>query len=248
MISIVIPMYKRDISNINIILENLSHQTYAPKEVIFAISDYTEQSNINCQYDYTIINEDINKTQYIDNNIPYVCEIFLLVTCNRYYAGGNRNRGASIASKDIICFIDADDLTHISKLELIKNTFIKFPDANMITHDYFKYYGNLYQDIKFEDVTIIKIDDFKQKFNPDGTYTPFICYNQDKVCDITHGHTSVKRDILQYISQNEKRSRGQDVEFCQKVVREVGNVYNIDIELIIYNPNMKHYREGRYGL
>jgi glycosyltransferase involved in cell wall biosynthesis len=235
MISVIIPMYKRDFSNINKILENLSAQTYSPQEVIFAVSDYMEQTNINCQYNHTIINEDDTKSQYIDNKTPYICDILFLVTSGKCYAGCNRNRGASIASNDIICFIDADDLTHISKFELIKNTFLKFPNANMITHDYHKYNGNLYQNIKFEDVTIIKIDDFKQ--NSDK---PFICMNQGRVCYIHHGHVSVKKEVLKHIFQTNK-PRGQDVEFCQNVMKQVGNVYNIDVKLIIYKPDLSKH-------
>ena len=55
--------------------------------------------------------------------------IHVLSTTETMLAGPNRNRGADACTSDIVCFVDADDLTLPTKLERVLHVFAREPNV-----------------------------------------------------------------------------------------------------------------------
>jgi glycosyltransferase involved in cell wall biosynthesis len=115
-IGIAIPVHYDHLTYLYHLLEHLNKQTKLPDTVSISISS--------CPVD---IDLDENKFEY-----PIIIHIFK----EKKNAAQNRNIAASSLETDIISFIDADDIPHFQRNEIILNIFKSDLECTSIVHNY----------------------------------------------------------------------------------------------------------------
>ena len=166
----------------------------------------------------------------------------------RMLPGGARNQGGRFAKGDVVCFCDVDDPIHPQKCEVIKRVFgnsdvdALLHNYNMDTHEFSKI-----DDI--ENIEIEKVTKFDsrweevQKSTPpiDGGYycidgdLPRTTVTIDSGRPATHGHLSVRKEVLSEIKYIENMRIGEDGEFCQSIIKnDKFSLYYTPLVLINY--------------
>lgn len=119
-IGVAIPCFKGHIGHLKNLLESIQQQTRIPDRVVVCCSSSEPQ------------------------DIPYTQEMFsfplqILVTPEKRSAAQNRNAAASQLQTDILSFIDADDVMHPRRIEIVEQCFTSSvgpTDVVMLLHNY----------------------------------------------------------------------------------------------------------------
>jgi glycosyltransferase involved in cell wall biosynthesis len=203
-VSVIITLYPPHFQYITNLIKNIELFTLLPKEVIISISEYN--------HNFPKINSTLN--------------IKLLPVQYKQNAAQNRNRAIQCASGDYICIIDGDDFVHIRKLEILNKVILENPKINLLLHNYEMFRGSW--DIK-KPLDYHNIDIHKCYINP--TCTNLMTKPERP---IHHGHVFFKRNIFNTIKYPENIWPGEDGYFCQTILKNLGEVYMIDLKLIGY--------------
>lgn len=118
--SIIIPIFNAE-KTIITTLENCKHQTYKDYEIILIDDCSTDHSVVLIQ-EYMILNPELH--------------ILFLSNDENKGASYSRNKGWNSAKGDYIAFLDADDQWHPSKLSILSHFIQKYPEHQLISHQY----------------------------------------------------------------------------------------------------------------
>jgi len=115
-IGVGIPCYKGHIPALKYLLDSIQNQTRKPDSVVVSCSS-SELTDI--------------PPNYYEYSFPLE-----IITCpDRKNAAQNRNITISKLNTDVISFIDADDIMHPQRIEIIERCFL-FPDINLLLHSF----------------------------------------------------------------------------------------------------------------
>lgn len=139
----------------------------------------------------------------------------------------NRNKGAEIASGDVIIYHDVDDLPHPQKIQFIKKAFTEH-DVDAFVHGFSEgmMYPYRYGDLEIERISKIKQDQ----------------YLHSDICtdgDLHHGHLSIKKELVNEFKYNEAIFFGEDADFIKRVFLAGHHVAYGNHKLINYRPSYK---------
>ena len=200
-----ITCWSEDVHMLNETLSAFRAQTAKPDEII-------------------VVGNNLNDIKVSDTSIKTFAEL------SRRSPSFNRNKGAEIASGDIIIYHDVDDLPHPQKIEFIKKAFIEhnvdafvhgFTDNNM--------YPYRYSELEIERISKIKKDQ----------------YLHSDICtdgDLHHGHLSIKKELVSEFKYNEAIFFGEDADFIKRVFLAGHHVAYGNHKLINYRPSYKTNR------
>lgn len=232
-ISIIVPCYKPDIIYLDDSFNSILKQTKYPYEVILAISEI----------DNNIKNEIYNKYNNIFQEKNIIFKI--ISTIKVQYPGINRNMGSSIATGDLLSFIDSDDIIHPMKLEITEYFYEKYKFDGMLHSYVFKqkknYFENHIIDYKKENFTIYNKEEIKKIIYPTNIRDRNLelKYGSKHVIQFptncSFGFMTIKKEILNKIKYINFK-RGEDCIFTRDCIWGDYNIMFFDLPLFIYVP------------
>jgi hypothetical protein len=225
-IGIAIPAYNGHIEPLFNLLDSIQKQTMVPDKVVVSCS-----STKNSDFD-----------NYFEKIINYTFDLEIITSEDKKCAAENRNIAASkLKDVDYISFIDADDIMHPQRTEILLKTFQE-NDTDIILHNYFNYENREHNEdnendfIKNIETCIVRTNSLKQCYS--GCIAHKIYYNSND--KIHHGHVSIKHDIFNKIQFPEEPEfyRKEDCVFCYRVfsLPNIKDAYIAD-ELSYYKPS-----------
>lgn len=182
-VSVCIPAIPKDLSNRNgpflKTLLSIKYQTRRPLEVVIGLSESTTPATEKILNMYKGV---IAPVPLRIHSIP-----------GKGSVGTNRNSASSVARGKIFSFFDADgDLMHPRRIELIEDSFERFPDTEIIVHSF-----------TAEDILS------QQPMLPHYVHATFLCrVNSERMRqgkgrhewilpEIHHGHLSITRELFE---------------------------------------------------
>jgi glycosyltransferase involved in cell wall biosynthesis len=210
-IGVAIPCYYGHIQNLTNLLDSIENQTYKPDKVVVSCSS----------------------TKQLFETKEYTFPLDIIITDEDKNAAENRNIAANhLNNMDYITFIDADDIMHPQRIEILLNVF-QGTDCDIILHNFsmdnseFNYICNI----------DIRINELMQCYSGCIRHINFYKYQTQL---IHHAQSSVKKcifEIVKYPEEKEYYSR-EDCVFCHRVfsIPNIKNVY-ISNPLSIYKPS-----------
>jgi hypothetical protein len=219
-IGVAIPAYKGHIDSLFKLLDSIQTQTYIPDKVVVSCS-----STKNTDFDL-----------YFEKIKQYTFLLEIVIIEDKKNAAQNRNISASkLTDVDYITFIDADDIMHPQRIEILVNVF-KEHDCDIILHNYFlnvNFENNLFKKIECDEL-ILKINSLRQHWSG--------CIEHIDYFDgsIHHSQVSVKNTVFSIIKFPEETefNRKEDCIFCHRVFNlpNIKNAY-IGNKLSYYSPS-----------
>lgn len=211
-LSLCIPCIPKHVKYLKELSKNINKQSVFPDEVVIAISN----SNKSVE----------NQIRKIFQNLR--TKLVITGVSKKALAGENRNRAAKFATSDILSFMDADDLMHKQRTEILKYHFNK-SNAIAIFHKFKR--GDVLgkinvKNIKLDSNTLIKAHRDKS--------TDYL-----KVNGITHGHVSCLRIVFNKIKQETRNPRGGE---DSKFARDLMDNFN-QKRIYLINENLSNYRQ-----
>jgi len=116
-IGVAIPCYKGHLGVLPHLLDSMEAQTRKPDRVVISCSS-TEPSDMTLTLD------------------SYSYPIEMILHSEKKNAAENRNCAADHLTTDILTFMDADDIMHPQRLEVIDTCFTKYPNVKILLHHY----------------------------------------------------------------------------------------------------------------
>jgi glycosyltransferase involved in cell wall biosynthesis len=216
-IGIAVPCYHGHINKLYELLDSIENQTRLPNKVVVSSSS----------------------TKKIDIIKKYRFDLAVIVMEEKKNAAQNRNiAAAQLNDMDYITFIDADDIMHPQRIEVLLDTFQKY-DSDIILHNFSM---NRVNDTQIFD----KIQNINARSNSlMKGWSGCIVHNYSHGCDdrldkIHHGHATVKKEIFDKVKFPEEPEfhTKEDCVFCYRVfsLPDVKNAY-IQNELSYYKPS-----------
>ena len=161
---------------------------------------------------------------------------------DRVLAGRARNKGAELATGEVVCFCDVDDPIHPQKCEVIKRVFAN-QNVDALVHNYALGAARVMgQNLDKQDIEIEKITNVDDRWEKDQNYELFtdadlgrtnIKVPSDR--PVCHGHLSAKKELLAEIKYREDMWLGEDGDFCQSIVKSKKfDLYYTPLVLINY--------------
>lgn len=138
-VSVVIPHYNQN-KFLEEALLNLTKQTVLPEEVI-VVDDVSPNQN---------------EVEIICGKHKDTLNLKLIKSDKKLYAGGAKQLGAETAIGDIVVMHDADDVSHVNRVELTKKFFVKYPDALQLNFGFVRFQEKYPDDKYFADVDMEK--------------------------------------------------------------------------------------------
>jgi len=221
-IGVGIPAYSGHIGPLFNLLDSIQNQTILPDKVVVSCSS-TKKS------DFDIYTEKLK---------CYTFFLQIITNEEKMCTAQNRNIAASnLSDVDYITFIDADDIMHPQRIEILLNVF-KDHDSDIVLHNYSEFTNhdnNIFKKIESNNINA-RINSLEQCYSGCIRHKNFISDN-DK---IHHGHVSIKQTIFNKIRFPEEPEfyRKEDCVFCHRVfsLSNVKNSYIVD-ELSYYKPS-----------
>jgi glycosyltransferase involved in cell wall biosynthesis len=202
-ISVCIPCIEEHIIYLRGCLSSIYTQSQTPDEIVLVISNICDAARVNAYIEDLLL-----EFPNIATTVKYILD--------KQFAGENRNHAISIASGDIISFIDADDIMHKDRLNIIKGMFYNLKCVGVLHH-------------------------FRENVPPD---TADCTFSHDDIepymfSHLLHfGHGSFKKDIFDEFKYSDKH-RGQDVEFVHNILPKYLS------QLYIYKKPLTYYMSNR---
>lgn len=220
-IGVAIPAYVGHIELLFNLFDSIQNQTILPDKVVVSCSS-TKVS-------------DFELDLYSEKMKHYTFLLELITTEEKKSAAQNRNIAASkLSDMDYITFIDADDIMHPQRIEILLRVFQE-DDSDIILHNYYnsEILDNMVKKIETSNV---RQNSLKQCHS--GCITHKIYHNtNDK---IHHGHVSVKQCVFNQVQFPEEPQfyTKEDCVFCYRVfsIPNIKDSYIAD-ELTYYKPS-----------
>jgi len=144
----------------------------------------------------------------------------------------SRNKAAEVAEGDIIIYFDVDDIPHDQKIELIMKAFEENKDIDAVVHTFSM--NHLYM-FSYDELKVAKIE---------GLVKGHLTDERNKY-SVSHGHMSIKKDIVKEIKYDESKRWGEDADFCRKVLSQY-NIYRLKHKLFAYKPSYRDVNRSWY--
>jgi len=222
-IGVAIPAYIGHIETLFKLLDSIQNQTVIPDKVVVSCSS-TNKS-------------DLELDCYFEKVKHYSFYLEIITTEEKKSAAQNRNTAAfKLSDMDYITFIDADDIMHPQRIEILLKVFQE-DDSDIILHNYYN--------SEIIDNMMKKIEKYNIKVRPNSLkqcYSGCIThkFNYDKNDKIHHGHVSIKQYIFNLVKFPEEPEfyRKEDCVFCYRVfsLHNIKDSY-IANELTYYKPS-----------
>lgn len=212
-IGVAIPCYYGHIKNLINLLDSIEEQTVKPNKVVISCSSTKDK---------------------IETKL-YSFSLEIIITDEKKNAAQNRNIAAcKLTDVDYITFIDADDIMHPQRIEILLKVF-KDTNCDIILHNFFINETNF----KHIEPVDIRINELTQCLTGCIRHVDFYKY-QNTCQKIHHSQSSIKKyifDIIKYPEEQEFYSK-EDCVFCYRIfgIPNIKNVY-IANELSIYKPS-----------
>jgi hypothetical protein len=221
-IGVAVPAYIGHIVPLFKLLDSIQNQTIMPDKVVVSCSS-TKDSDFD---------------SYYEKMKNYTFPLQIITTEDKKCAAQNRNIAASnLMDMDYISFIDADDIMHPQRIEVLLKVF-KDHDSDIILHNYSNYENienKLIQKIQKNDIVIIN-NNLKQCISGCITHKDYHTMNGK----IHHGHVSIKHCIFNQVQFPEEPEfyTKEDCVFCYRVFN-IPNIKDSYIanELTYYKPS-----------
>jgi len=222
-IGVAIPSYIGHIDPLFKLLDSIQNQTIIPNKVVVSCSS-TKKSDFEFQC-------------YFEKLQQYTFSLEIITSEEKKNAAQNRNIAASkLSDMDYITFIDADDIMHPQRIEILLKAFQEH-DSDIILHNYYniEILDNITKKLETDEIDI-RANSLKQCQS--GCITHKIYHNtNDK---IHHGHVSIKQTIFNQIQFPEEPEfyTKEDCVFCYRVfsLQNIKDSY-IANELTYYKPS-----------
>lgn len=214
-IGVSIPCYYGHINKLFDLLNSINSQTILPNKVVVSCSS----------------------TDKLDIPKKFKFDLDVIIIKEKLNAAKNRNNAISkLLDMDYITFMDADDIMHPQRIEILLNTIYNY-DSDIILHNY--------QTKPYNDENIFeRIEDIKVRTNTlikswSGCITHINGYD-DRIDKIHHSQVTVKNWILNVVKFPEESefNRKEDCVFCYRVfsLDNIKHAY-ISNELSYYSPS-----------
>lgn len=221
-IGLAIPAYVGHIDSLFRLLDSIQNQSRIPDKVVVSCSS-TKDREFDSHFEKI-------------NNYSFALKI--ITSEEKKSAAQNRNiAGSNLTDVDYITFIDADDIMHPQRIEILLTIFQE-NDCDIILHNY--YDNIIFENIYFEKIESnqinVRINSLEQCYSGCIKHKIY-CNDNEK---IHHGHVSLKQVIFNNVKFPEEPEfyRKEDCIFCYRVfsLPNIKNVY-ISNELTYYNPS-----------
>lgn len=210
-IGVAVPCYYGHIGHLTNLLDSIENQSCKPDKVVVSCSS--------------------TKELFETKKYSFLLEI--IITEEHKNAAQNRNIAASrLNDMDYITFIDADDIMHPQRIEILLKTFQE-TDCDIILHNF------LMNDSNFNhiDNIDIRINELIQCYTGCIRHLDFYKYQSQS---IHHSQSSIKQHIFDIIKYPEEKeyARKEDCVFCYRIfsIPNIKNVY-ISNQLSLYKPS-----------
>jgi glycosyltransferase involved in cell wall biosynthesis len=227
-IGVAIPCYIGHIDPLFKLLDSIQNQTVIPDKVVISCSSTTKthfEFKLEC---------------YFEKIQQYKFFLQIITSEEKKCASQNRNIAAfKLSDMDYITFIDADDVMHPQRIEILLKVF-QDNDSDIILHNYHNYHNSEILDgitKKIESHEInIRSNSLKQCYSGCLTHK----YYYDTNDKIHHGHVSIKQAIFNQIQFPEEPDfyTKEDCVFCYRVfsLENIKDSYIVN-ELSYYKPS-----------
>ena len=225
-IGVAIPAYIGHIDSLFKLLDSIQFQTNIPNKVVVSCSSSK--------------NSDFELNCYLEKLQQYTFSLEIITSEEKKSAAQNRNiAAAKLSDMNYITFIDADDIMHPQRIEILLKIFQE-NDSDIILHDFLdcEIYDNDSSFKKIENENIdVRINSLKQCYSGCITHKD---YNYIFINHIHHGHVSIKQyifNILQFPEEPEFY-RKEDCVFCYRVfsLENIKHSYIVN-KLTYYKPS-----------
>jgi glycosyltransferase involved in cell wall biosynthesis len=221
-IGVAIPAYIGHIKGLFKLLDSIQNQTVIPDKVVVSCSS-TKKS-------------DLELDCYFEKVKQYSFYLEIITSEEKKSAAQNRNIAASkLTDMDYITFIDADDIMHPQRIEILLKVFQEY-DSDIILHNYFVH-------VTFENIIFNKIEnsDINVRTNSLRQHWSGCIEHINYVEEgIHHSQVSVKNEVFNKIKFPEEIefNRKEDCIFCHRVFNlpDIKNAY-IANKLSYYAPS-----------
>jgi glycosyltransferase involved in cell wall biosynthesis len=218
-IGVAIPCYIGHIDQLFNLLDSIQNQTILPDKVVVSCSS-SKDSDFNIHYEKIKI---------------YTFPLQIITSEEKKCAAQNRNVSAyNLSDVDYITFIDADDVMHPQRIEILLHVFQKH-DSDIVLHNYYnsEILNNMVKKIETSNV---RQNSLKQCHSGCITHKD----NHTMNGKIHHGHVSVKQSIFNQVQFPEEPQfyTKEDCVFCYRVfsMPNIKDSYIAD-ELTYYKPS-----------
>jgi glycosyltransferase involved in cell wall biosynthesis len=223
MISVIIPCYPPHIELLLRCLQSTAGQTLKPDQVIICLSEANSEL-----------------ARGLERLFSPLIPVQVIETTEKQTAGQNRNRGLNVAKGDIVAFIDADDIMHPQRLEIMQKI-IASKNSSLVLHDY----SNRTLDFNYYDLSNLKIITANQILEATFGSPPVrnieleTGSNGDTnlsigiTCKIQHGCVAVKRDDAKAVGFTDM-PMGEDGRFCRDMLWKYRNATFVAAKLVDY--------------
>jgi glycosyltransferase involved in cell wall biosynthesis len=221
-IGVAIPAYNGHIQLLFKLLDSIQNQTIIPDKVVVSCSS-TKESDFIEQY------------EKIKN---YTFPLDIITNEEKKCAAQNRNIAASnLSDMDYITFMDADDIMHPQRIEILINVFQQH-DSDIILHNFSEFTNH-------DNIVMKKIEQHEIIVKPDSLDQCYSgCIRHKEYCNengnIHHGHVSIKQTIFNIVQFPEEPEfyRKEDCVFCYRVfnLSNIKNSYILN-SLSYYKPS-----------
>jgi Glycosyl transferase family 2 len=217
-VGVAVSCYFNHIPHLFNLLDSIEKQTLKPNKVVVSCSS----TNKNIHFCLT----------------EYSFPIEIITIEENKNASENRNIAISkLLDMDIVTFMDADDLMHPQRLEIITKVFEE-TDCDIVLHNFQEKEETTFESIT--DVTI-KIDGLELHscgciIHTDNQY-------DEQIYKIHHSQSSVKKEILYQVRYREDKeyNRKEDCIFCADVFN-LENIHNVHIKNVYLSNKLSYYR------
>lgn len=223
-IGVAIPCYIGHIVSLFNLLDSIQNQTLLPDKVVVSCSSSKDS--------------DFGSELYNEKMQSYTFILQIITSEEKKNAAQNRNIAASqLSEMDYLTFIDADDLMHPQRIEILLKTFQE-NDSDIVLHNYFidvTFENELFKKIPQDDIKI-RLDSLRQHWSGCIEHIDYYYINEG----IHHSQVSVKSNIFNKVKFPEEieYTRREDCIFCHRVfsLPNIKNAY-ISNKLSYYLPS-----------
>lgn len=226
-ISVVIPCYPPHIKFLIRSLQTVAGQTLKPIEAVIGLSETSEEDGRQLELFFSKLTP---------------CRV--ITSTKKCPAAENRNNAMAKARGDVIVFLDADDMMHPQKLEIV-DYYIKKTQSKLLLHGYVQ--GMIdYPPYSLENIRTIGSDEMlhatfgtpAQRFpeNETGPNGDTNCYAGPNL-EVMHSCATVTRDVVEkihYISLPTDTRCCEDGRFCRDVLWHYRSACYLCAKLLTY--------------